>query len=59
MKDPVCGMEVDPARAAGSSVYKGQTYYFCANVRLMCSFPRSLRTLSIGSLNCALRSTDR
>jgi Cu+-exporting ATPase len=28
--DPVCGMEVDPAQAAGSAEYKGQTYYFCA-----------------------------
>lgn len=30
MKDPVCGMEVEPATAAASSVYHGQTYYFCA-----------------------------
>ena len=28
--DPVCGMQVDPATAAGSSEYKGQTYYFCS-----------------------------
>ena len=28
-KDPVCGMEVDPSRAAGTSVYKGETIYFC------------------------------
>ena len=28
--DPVCGMTVDPQRAAGSFEYKGQTYYFCA-----------------------------
>jgi Cu+-exporting ATPase len=28
-KDPVCGMTVDPARAAGSSEYQGTTYYFC------------------------------
>ena len=27
--DPVCGMTVDPARAAGSYEYDGQTYYFC------------------------------
>ena len=27
--DPVCGMTVDPARAAGSWEYKGHTYYFC------------------------------
>ncbi|MFO8007025.1 MAG: heavy metal translocating P-type ATPase [Candidatus Brocadiia bacterium] len=27
--DPVCGMEVAPDEAAGSSEYQGQTYYFC------------------------------
>jgi len=30
MKDPVCGMDVDPAKAAGTSEYQGTTYYFCA-----------------------------
>ncbi|HXE76339.1 MAG TPA: heavy metal translocating P-type ATPase [Candidatus Xenobia bacterium] len=30
VKDPVCGMMVEPARAAGSCEYKGKTYYFCA-----------------------------
>jgi len=30
VKDPVCNMDVDPARAAGSSEYKGQVYYFCS-----------------------------
>ncbi|HEY2912679.1 MAG TPA: heavy metal translocating P-type ATPase [Candidatus Angelobacter sp.] len=29
-KDPVCNMNVDPATAAGSSEYRGQTYYFCS-----------------------------
>ncbi len=29
--DPVCGMTVDPASAAGSHEYKGETYYFCSN----------------------------
>jgi len=28
--DPVCKMSVEPAKAAAQSVYKGQTYYFCA-----------------------------
>ncbi|MBH0201770.1 MAG: heavy metal translocating P-type ATPase [Nitrospira sp.] len=28
--DPICGMTVDPARAAGRYDYKGTTYYFCA-----------------------------
>src|SRR5690349_4836178 len=27
--DPVCGMTVDPLRAAGSYAHEGQTYYFC------------------------------
>ena len=27
--DPVCGMRVDPATAAGQSVYEGSTYFFC------------------------------
>ena len=30
LKDPVCGMEVTPQKAAGSFAYQGQTYYFCA-----------------------------
>ncbi len=29
-RDPICGMDVDEAKAAGSSVYQGKTYYFCA-----------------------------
>jgi Cu+-exporting ATPase len=29
-KDPICGMDVDPATAAGQSEYGGTTYYFCA-----------------------------
>ena len=28
--DPVCGMTVDPERAAGSVEYNGETYYFCS-----------------------------
>jgi YHS domain-containing protein len=30
VKDPVCGMDVDPKTAANKSEYKGQTYYFCS-----------------------------
>jgi YHS domain-containing protein len=29
-KDPVCEMDVDPKQAAATSVYNGQTYYFCS-----------------------------
>lgn len=32
-KDPVCGMEVDPANAAGRTEHRGQTYYFCCSMR--------------------------
>jgi P-type Cu+ transporter len=28
--DPVCGMRVDPAKAAGASDHEGQTFYFCS-----------------------------
>jgi P-type Cu+ transporter len=28
-KDPVCGMDVDEKKAAGTAVHKGKTYYFC------------------------------
>ncbi|MEZ4666528.1 MAG: YHS domain-containing protein [Anaerolineae bacterium] len=30
VRDPVCGMEIDPKQAAGTSEYKSQTYYFCS-----------------------------
>ena len=30
VRDPVCGMTVDPQRAAGSSTYQGKTYHFCS-----------------------------
>lgn len=29
-QDVVCGMQVDPAKAAGTGVYAGKTYYFCS-----------------------------
>jgi Cu+-exporting ATPase len=28
--DPVCGMQVDPAKAAGTVEHDGETYYFCS-----------------------------
>ena len=31
VKDLVCGMDVDPATAAGRTDYKGQTYFFCGS----------------------------
>lgn len=29
-RDPVCGMDVDPARAAATSEHNGERYYFCS-----------------------------
>jgi P-type Cu+ transporter len=46
--DPVCGMTVDPATAAGKFDYEGETYYFCN--------PNCLRKFSVapqGYLNKA------
>ena len=28
-RDVVCGMQVDPAKAAATSQFNGRTYYFC------------------------------
>ncbi|MGH2765419.1 MAG: YHS domain-containing protein, partial [Actinomycetota bacterium] len=30
VRDPVCGMTVDPSSAAGSEEHGGKTYYFCS-----------------------------
>lgn len=30
VKDPVCGMDVEPTTAKHTSQYQDQTYYFCA-----------------------------
>lgn len=30
VRDPVCGMDIDPASAGGKSEYKGETYHFCS-----------------------------
>jgi Cu+-exporting ATPase len=30
VRDPVCGMYVDPTKSRGSAEYKEQTYYFCS-----------------------------
>jgi Cu+-exporting ATPase len=32
IKDPVCGMTVNPQQAAASIQYKGKTYYFCSQM---------------------------
>jgi Cu+-exporting ATPase len=30
VRDPVCGMDIDPATAAGTMEYEGKTYHFCS-----------------------------
>lgn len=30
VKDPVCGMMIEPEKAAANYTYHGETYYFCA-----------------------------
>lgn len=30
VKDPVCGMMIEPSDAVGRSEYQGQQYYFCS-----------------------------
>ena len=30
VKDPVCGMEIEPQDAAASREHMGQTFYFCS-----------------------------
>ena len=31
VKDPICGMDVDPQKTSLTSEYQGQTYYFCSS----------------------------
>ncbi len=31
VKDPVCGMNVDPAKPAATVAHEGESYYFCSN----------------------------
>jgi Cu+-exporting ATPase len=31
VKDPVCGMEIEPANAAGHTEHAEQTYHFCGS----------------------------
>ncbi len=32
IKDPVCGMTINPLHAAASIQYHGKTYYFCSQL---------------------------
>ena len=56
-KDVVCGMQVDPAKAAGTSEYKGKTYYFCAKIckTKFDANPTSVRQIVTTTLNVRSR----
>lgn len=30
VRDPVCGMEIDPETAAAETEYQGEKFYFCS-----------------------------
>lgn len=32
--DPVCGMEIEASKAAGSETHEGKTFYFCSQTCL-------------------------
>jgi len=34
MRDPVCGMELDPRKASATAEHEGRLYYFCSEARL-------------------------
>src|SRR5262245_26452927 len=36
IKDPVCGMDVDPAKSAASRRHDGKAYYFCSTLCAEC-----------------------
>src|SRR5216683_2246483 len=54
LKDPVCGMTVDPEKAAGKVEHGGKTYYFCSKgcaERFSREPEKFLATPSIGSMH--------
>src|SRR5437899_12520662 len=56
--DPICGMTVDPATAAGSHDHRGQRYYFCGLScleRFKADPERSLQPRSVSSAQPTMR----
>ncbi|MFZ5862498.1 MAG: heavy metal translocating P-type ATPase [Nitrospirota bacterium] len=49
--DPVCGMTVDDASAAGTSAYEGRTYHFCSDhcLRAFTADPRPFLSTRTGA----------
>lgn len=58
--DPVCGMSVNPAKAAGSVTHDGQNYYFCSKrcVEKFTSNPSQFLPQSTPSVNHSAKSQD-
>ena len=60
VKDPVCGMMIDPRTAAGSVEYQGTTYYFCS-VHCLRQFeadPRAYVSTQVGARSGAQKPTS-
>ena len=57
--DPICGMTVDPAKAAGQYDHKGTTYYFCGTSCLERFRTDPDRALSKKPLNLITMPTPR
>src|SRR6266403_1340178 len=53
MKDPVCGMTVDPQKSAGKVEHGGKTYYFCS-ARCAERFEENPQNLQIGPGTCPI-----
>ena len=53
VRDPVCGMEINPQHAAATTAYQGQTFYFC---RVQCQeqFDQSLERVCESSLGAKM-----
>ena len=57
--DPVCGMKVDPARAAAKIDYDGKTYFFCNAVCLEAFIREPSRYLLTANCPHANRQAQR
>ncbi len=58
-KDPVCGMTVDPARAAATAEHEGKRYYFCCAGCVAKFKADPQRYLGKGKDNAEAQSTQR
>jgi len=54
MKDPICGMEVNPITAKFSSKKKGETFYFCSqHCQEQFEHQKAKATIHISDMSCA------